>query len=588
MAEAVSQELFGLQQQLARLDKNIAFLISKIWKDIQFRSSKETVALLREKINHNTPVTKIEFLDRVLDEYIDFWSERDTHSDNKIEEYRLEAKGLRQTNTRLKAELRRVQEHSEELDRLNESLGGQGVGSTSQDTKYSLSGEDRVDIEIVSLQTELRHAKQELSLVRQRELVHKKAQPVQQRAETIPTMATNSTAEMIKKIQGLVPLFSGEPSPSLHTEVYRFIDGLNLAIADVPEGQKVTFLKLAKQRLTGDAYNLTRQLNFTDEKVLIKLLRDTYLKTRSLDSVYMEIWRAAQRPDESIREYARRLQGLANSAQAIVIENYDSDQDVVMRQELAKKIRRAFISGIRDRVVGSSLVHSQQRDLTGLLEEALVAEATFWREDEIPQARVCFAEQSDSGPDTMTGLVAAVQQLVKVAEGSIKPRDSRGDRVNGGRPNRDSMPRFPPCSFCKKQGHTREKCWERQNTPYCDQCETYGHDRGRSCGQSYSRGGRDYQSSQGLGGNQYFGRNQRSQANFAVGDQRSNGNGQVVRQNGSIQSSQGNMQTSNQGPAGGQGNQRYNRGQRPIRCFSCGLEGHRQAECQQGQQSSGN
>lgn len=466
MAEEENQRFFQLQQELGLLNNSIQELITKIWNDIKFRSNKENLDILKNKLHFGPPVTKIELLDRVLNEYIELWSLKSESGEQKIEEYRQEARALRKQNSILKVELRRSQIHSEELDRQNESLGGSGLHNLSLGTKYNLTGEDQVNEQVLSLQSELRLARQEIDLIRQTELVHKVAQPT---AAIRKIMTDNTT--IFKKIQGLVPVFSGEISEGLTTNVDKFCDGVNLAIAGVND--KAEFLKMVKQRMQGDAYQLVRLIDFADEKELIKLVRDTYLKPKSLDSVSREIHEASQRPNEDLRQYARRLQNLAHTAEAIVSENYSGAQDTIIKQELAKKVKFAFVSGLREQMLRSRLLSSHSENLNELLEEALVAQAILWRGEEPPQATVCFTNQQNAETGTVTSLIAAVQQLVKISENGIR-------QTNNGR---GLSTRYPPCTFCSKQGHNRENCWERRNTPYCNRCEVYGHERGRFCQQ---------------------------------------------------------------------------------------------------------
>ena len=564
MAVSLEQSFYVAQQQLQDLNKNISLLCSRIFKDIQYRSSKETVALIKSKIESEGHLTKIELLDRVLAEYVEIVHQREADSTSRVNEYREEVEALKIANRRLKEDLRSSQEQSEELDRLNESLGGTGLTSFC-------SGEHREQFEqkYRFLQGELKIARQQLKQGEE------KCREIQRRSVG-NNMATNASAsEMLKRVQALVPTFSGETSPSLHTDVYRFIDGVNLVLEGVTDAtQKAACLKMIKQRMHGDAYNLVRLVNFADEKDLVKLVKNTYLKTRTLDSVYMEIWGASQKPNEDIRQYARRLQNLANIAKAIIKETYSNAQDEIVMTELGRKLRVAFIAGLRDQVVGSSLLHSPVSSLEGLMEEALVAQSTLWRGEEPPSARVNFAEKVRSEESvTMTSLVAAVQQLVNSNNQGSNVRQSDGEEV-----------RFPPCSFCNKRGHTRENCWERQNTPYCDRCEEYGHDRGRSCrgsqrgydniGQNGLRNHGDYHSpnfsGNGRNQNNYYGiqgRNNRSNQDFDrrpannqrnsqrdISDRRysSNQRGTMIRKegpgNGSDQGQFGRIQGNNDNP----------------------------------------
>lgn len=590
-----NQRFFELQRELSLLNESIQELITKIWNDIKFRSNKENLNLLQNKLSLGPSVTKIEFLDKVLNEYIELWNLKSDSGEQKIEEYRQEARALRKQNHILKTELRRSQLHSEELDRQNESLGGSGLNCSTLGSKYNLTGEDHVNEQVLSLQTELRLARQEIDLIKQKDLVHKEAQPT----AAIRKIMTDNT-QIFKRIQGLVPIFSGEISDGLHTEVDKFCDGISLAIAGIAD--KTEFLKLVKQRMQGDAYQLVRLMHFSDEKELIKLIRNTYLKPKSLDSVTREIHEASQRPNEDLRQYARRLQNLTNMAEAIISENYSGSTDTIIKQELAKKVKFAFVAGLREQMLRSRLLSSQADNLNGLLEEALVAQAILWRGEEPPQAKVCFASQQNNEEDTVTGLVAAVQQLVRVSENNNRQTD-----------NSRRMPaRYPPCMFCSKQSHSTENCWERQKMSYCNKCNVYGHDRGRLCQQGNVNGvergynqhsnminGRsnamrervNWNNDNTRGYNQSHVQtninpsrdNRIPQINYNPfreyqGHQRDNRN-PFLNQNGQVHTTQNQYSPSTSRPRNAQGAR--NASMDSVHCYACGVLGHIKRNCPQ-------
>lgn len=606
------QQFYEAQQQLITLNKNICTVCRRIFKDIVKRYSKETLQLFKDRVDSGRGVTKIEYLEQVLREYTELLDQTDLENANTIEFYKKEVEYLKAQNSKLKSDLRRAQEQSEELDRVNESLGGKGLGSLSETVQIDFSGYDRLQSQVVTLESELTNVRAQLNtcVLRNNELLAARS------VTSVVTMTEINTSEILRRVQGLVPIFSGEKSVTLHDEVYRFIDGVTLVLEGVTsETHKKACLKMIKQRMQGDAYNLVRLTEFTNEKDLIKLIKSTYLKTRALDSVYMEIWGATQKPDESIREYARRLKNLSNTARALIRENYENAQDGVVLPELEKKLRTSFIAGLRDKVVGSSLLHSPVVNIDDLLNEALIAQSTLCRgeEPEPVQSRVCFTEQaSDRDSDNMASLIAAVQQLVtKVGnsnslDNTDQQRTGRNDSTV--RLNRQEA-RFPPCSFCKRQGHTREDCWTRRNTPYCYECQIYGHERGRSCkqdnnnlrqggfnnrSQGYNNGGQRWRDNIEENRNAQGPTNNRVTPNPFRGDDQRNRVGRrdisierVDQRNSQTNRNERQFYTHNRN-RDGQGSSRpqvshnnNNRGSRTeqLRCFSCGMAGHIRTEC---------
>lgn len=606
MASAQTQAFYELQGKLTELNSNIRELCSKIWRDILRRSSRETVVLLKAKVEQRGNLTKLEELDRTLTEFIDLVGQSDRNNANNIEEYKREVEALKRENRRLKVELRRAQEQSEALDRLNESLGGQGLPDTVNfgALNFDFSESDKTDQQIVALQEELGNVRQQLSFSLAR---YKRIKRDRESMAVQQTAAAGGDSELLRRVQGLVPVFSGEASPSLVSEVYKFIDGINLVFERITEAtQKASCLKMVKQRLQGDAYNLVRLTDFADEKDLIKLIKNTYLKTRSLDSINMEIWSAAQRPDEDIRQYARRLQNLYNTARAIIAENYSGATDEVIIRELTRKLRVAFISGLSDRVVGSSLLHSPVTSLEGLLEEALLAQSTMWRGEEQPPARVSFVDQvSPKEPDQMSTLIAAIQQLATTSSNRDRQRGYSSDRSESGRREENSK-QVLSCAFCDRRGHTWDECRERRNTPYCELCGKYGHERRASCVQGESRPaqgayrntrsnnreiGFTNRNGQGMARSREY-QNPFRRDNNRYGDRDRSVDRGVQRytevgRSQSIKKESQPREQANRESSGSQARAAYNRGSRTkqIQCFSCGVMGHMRAECPQNRQS---
>lgn len=159
----------------------------------------------------------------------------------------------------------------------------------------------------------------------------------------------------------------------------------------------------------------------------------------------------------------------------------------------------------------------------------------------------------------MADLVAAVQQLLRKPEAN--------NHSISGQPTKDKNSptytvTFPPCSFCKKQGHTREDCWERKNTPYCTECATYGHEQRSACIRNVNRGFVQPRYRDQSGGRRYV--NNRGRFNEDTYARRDGANVQ-----------------------------RFPRRDEPRRvnnmeCFNCGEKGHIKAECRQSRSRQGN
>lgn len=351
MEDSGRQQIYKAEQELSRTHRDILALISRIYKDIQRRTSKENVALLKIKLKDDK-LTASENLDNLLHEYIELVDNNCEGSATAIEDFKKEVNALKHTNEKLKAELQRAQQHSEQLDELNAKLGGPGVSSNLPLIKIDTESEERTAQKINLLETQLRETRKELSVSRTKVRTLSAEGLRYYNSSTIADTMTVTSADILKRVQGLVPMFSGEPSERLHTEVHRFLEGVNLAMEGLNDTQKLECLKMVKQRLSGDAYELLRQTTLASANELGKILKQTYLTTRTLDWICLELWRAAQRPNEDIKAYARRIKDLGNMHKLVVKDNYPPNTDTTISDnEIAKHMRKAFVTGIRDKAI---------------------------------------------------------------------------------------------------------------------------------------------------------------------------------------------------------------------------------------------
>lgn len=519
--EALTAELEHTRQKVHSLNIQVGHFVEKLWGEVERRcSTRETYLLLKARVSGSPPLTRLEEADQVLDELSRLVDINEESSQVKIESLQAELKALGDQNRKLKKDIQKNLEEAEKLDEENEHLRRAALGEGTP--RWCFKDLQEASARIVELQAQLRLARQEREVV-DKVSPHRKT-PVVLRSIT----ARMTDTELVKTVQSLVPTFGGEQSPSLQTEVYKFIDGCRLASRGVASEKLRIFLEVVKQRLYGDAYQLVRLREFGSVEELVSIIKSTYLRTRTLDSVMRELYEAGQRCDEDIRQFARRLQALASTAEAIIKDAYKGRTDDVMLAEINKRLKATFTSGLREPMIRGRMLASAATTLDGLLEEALVAQATLWRGEEPPVDKIRYNDldrrpyaehgAEHSGNDQMSALVAAVHQLLKKSEErqgaatAVEPRTT--EQTN----------RRPRCSFCNRIGHTRDDCWTRKNTPYCAQCQQYGHEESHRC--------------------------------------------------------RSNVEQASAGNAAG----KY----KSFKCFGCGEPGHRRADCPQGHNASGN
>ena len=304
MAEGVSQEFFEAQVVLKEWQRNVEILIDRLWGEVETRCNRECYVLLRSKLEEGGPVSRLELADQILEELCTIWDLEIEDNSKDKKELEEEIHALKVDNANLKKRLILTSAWAEELDDQNRTLGGPGIG---------IQGKlEDAEKRILDLQQEVKQKDKEL-----RKNILKK------------NIGTNKTEtkmtdyeKLYKRVQMVVPEFWGKPSESLYAEVHKFVDGIVLAKAGLENTDLNKLIGIVKQRMFGDAYELVRLESFATIEDLIDLVKNTYLKIRSLDSVTREIADASQRADEDLRQYARRLQKLASTADVILKQNY--------------------------------------------------------------------------------------------------------------------------------------------------------------------------------------------------------------------------------------------------------------------------
>lgn len=376
--DATLSELDKAQQLIAQFRSAIDFFIEKLWGEIRIRCvGQESFGLIKSKVEGSWGITKLEEADVVLEELCVLIRTQEGCYEEKIEELGAELKALKAQNARLKAEIQDNLREAEELDRENDALrkSVSRKGSVHATRRLDFGDLQEANNRIIELQAQLRLARQEGEAASRETLFHKEP-PTPQPGQAVSKMAAT---ELVKSVQALVPTFGGEQSPSLQTEVHKFVDACRLVAKSVPNEKVQDLMEILKQRLYGDAYQLTRLRSFTSVEDFLGLIKATYLRTRTLDSVMRELYEACQRSDEDVRQFARRLQSLASTAETILKDAYKGAADSVMMQEICKKLKATFTSGLRDPMLRGRMLASAATNLDGLLEEALVAQATLWR-----------------------------------------------------------------------------------------------------------------------------------------------------------------------------------------------------------------
>lgn len=133
----------------------------------------------------------------------------------------------------------------------------------------------------------------------------------------------------------MIPEFNGD-----RDKLHRFITCCDIvgetAINNVERNQ---FLNVIKCKLTGPAYNIIKYQNFATWDALKLSLQNQYLEKRTIAQIQRELLSSKQNFNESIRDFANRLERLTADLNDACIA---SDCSKFKQQILSKSVCRRF------------------------------------------------------------------------------------------------------------------------------------------------------------------------------------------------------------------------------------------------------
>ena len=104
-------------------------------------------------------------------------------------------------------------------------------------------------------------------------------------------------------------------------------------------------------RLHGKAFEVANSTPLKTIKQLKDLLRKLYLKQRDLDSINHEVRGVRQRREESMRQFARRLEILRGHTQSCILACYKPEIMDASLMDFDRKITGSFVVGLSDTMI---------------------------------------------------------------------------------------------------------------------------------------------------------------------------------------------------------------------------------------------
>lgn len=236
----------------------------------------------------------------------------------------------------------------------------------------------------------------------------------------------------IKLLIKLIPEFDGS-----FNKLNGFIDGVNEAIRLAKPEQKAYLIPFIKAGLKGPAKSVTLTVNYSNWDSLKKKLIETFGERKSFAQIQIELQNCKQFKTENISSFTQRVEGkIQKLLTTLAFENEgkidQSQTDLIKRMGLT-----AFINNC-------SIEYGQ---LLRIRNPSTLTEASRLAHDE--------------------------EIALNLRRYSHNYKSNNNYNVQ---PTTHKTQSF--CNYCKKQGHSSEKCFHKsnkQNLNFCSYCKKNGH-----------------------------------------------------------------------------------------------------------------
>lgn len=303
-----------------------------------------------------------------------------------------------------------------------------------------------------------------------------------QKATTIPALLGEYTinsnmsniADLLKTISHIVPIFYGTPGPELSTEARKFIEGCVLAKDNLGiNGDIPLLIKCIKTRLCGAAYTYLSNKDFTTIESLCEVIKNKYLRHKTLTELQEEIVNSKQRQGEAAFEFGERIESLLLEARNLISSQWTNtvEQKSII-EHCNQAAVRSFIRGLQDHRLAARLIGCENETLSTVLRIVGSAQNLLGPP---PISSSIFPVKVEQPLEAVVrDLIEEVRLLSLKQNSQLPPDNDRRTRNHFSDHMNRSFPRNSYCDFCKKIGHSHNDCNNRRKE-YCNQCRQVGH-----------------------------------------------------------------------------------------------------------------
>lgn len=207
-----------------------------------------------------------------------------------------------------------------------------------------------------------------------------------------------------------VPNFDGGNIPFVY-----FVEGCEAALSMVTPTQEINLVRAVRNKLKGDAHRTILGKTFGSMREFVEFLRTKYGLRETVYEAQGRLAYLCQKKDEKVITYANRVRELGKR----ILDTQKRETGIVspeFQNSIEKHLKTSFLRGLNKEII-------------------ITKDGTF---DEI-ESRAIEAEKE-------LETVNMIRRVVLAENASGEKRASTRRRIT--------------CQYCRKKGHTADKCWQ--------------------------------------------------------------------------------------------------------------------------------
>lgn len=264
---------------------------------------------------------------------------------------------------------------------------------------------------------------------------------------------SNSNLNMsliINQFIKIVPEFDGN-SCNLH----KFLKCCDLIYKPlVAKDDKDTFLELVATKLNGSAYEIIKYNNFESWDELKSILKKQFEVNKSVEHLQIELVQANQKQNESILEFANRIQQILSLLNDACIAREGTGSKTVVKNLNSGTALRSFIDGLRNEKIQNIVKSCRFTLLKEAIDKAIEEEISFSKNKFIKSNQTPQCQWCNKRGHVASKCFSLQNRTNNSNDKNVSPSSTV---IN----NSIKVNKF--CNYCKRRGHLIDTCFLRKN-----------------------------------------------------------------------------------------------------------------------------